>query len=155
MRDCKYKKGWDSIVISHVTAHCNVVMAEGHVILEKDMSSVIDSSNSVNTPLLKSRSDRSTSQSCWKDHCKEADFELTENFPCWFKPLQYFILDRLPFIQWLRRYRPRTLVSDLIAGLTVGLMVVPQALAYASIAGLPLEVLNILKCLSANLDLSI
>ena len=31
-------------------------------------------------------------------------------------------------------------MSDLIAGLTVGLMVVPQALAYASIAGLPLEV---------------
>ena len=32
------------------------------------------------------------------------------------------------------------LQSDLIAGITVGLMVVPQALAYASIAGLPPEV---------------
>ncbi|XP_041379527.1 LOW QUALITY PROTEIN: sodium-independent sulfate anion transporter-like, partial [Gigantopelta aegis] len=30
-------------------------------------------------------------------------------------------------------------ISDVIAGLTVGLMVVPQALAYASIAGLPLQ----------------
>jgi sodium-independent sulfate anion transporter 11 len=35
--------------------------------------------------------------------------------------------------------------SDLIAGLTVGLMVVPQALAYASIAGLPDEV-RLLSC---------
>ena len=34
-------------------------------------------------------------------------------------------------------------MSDIIAGLTVGLMVVPQALAYANIAQLPLEVLEI------------
>ena len=31
-------------------------------------------------------------------------------------------------------------MSDFVAGLTVGLMVVPQALAYASIANLPHEV---------------
>ena len=44
---------------------------------------------------------------------------------------------RLPILQWLPRYNLSKLQSDFIAGITVGLMVVPQALAYASIAELP------------------
>lgn len=102
------------------------------------------------------------------DHpsCK---FELKECFPCLFNPLGYFIEDRLPFIRWLglleccswlpnfiswlakkaprmpafdcqQVYNPKTAVSDAVAGLTVGLMVVPQAMAYAKIAELPIEV---------------
>lgn len=59
-------------------------------------------------------------------------YELHECFPCVYKPLHYFLLDRLPFLRWL--------VSDVVAGLTVGLMVVPQALAYAKIANLQLKV---------------
>ncbi len=38
---------------------------------------------------------------------------------------------------WLRGYRPRDLRFDLIAGLTVWALVVPQSIAYAQIAGLP------------------
>ena len=67
-------------------------------------------------------------------------YELVECLPCVFRPLSYFLVDRLPLVRWLSRYNLRTLVSDAIAGVTVGLMVVPQALAYARIAGLPLEV---------------
>ena len=67
-------------------------------------------------------------------------YELVECFPCVFRPLGYFLVDRLPVVRWLCRYNPRTFLSDAIAGVTVGLMVVPQALAYARIAGLPLEV---------------
>jgi sodium-independent sulfate anion transporter 11 len=50
-----------------------------------------------------------------------------------------YILDLVPVVQWLPKYSPRWLVSDLIAGLTVGLILVPQALAYAKIAGVPLQ----------------
>ena len=67
-------------------------------------------------------------------------YELVECLPCLFRPLSYFLVDRLPLVRWLSRYNLRTFVSDFIAGVTVGLMVVPQALAYARIAGLPLEV---------------
>ena len=67
-------------------------------------------------------------------------YELVENCPCLFTPFNYFIKDRFPIIGWLRRYTLKNLVSDIIAGLAVGLMVVPQAIAYAGIAGLPLEV---------------
>ncbi|XP_067860050.1 sodium-independent sulfate anion transporter isoform X2 [Heptranchias perlo] len=46
---------------------------------------------------------------------------------------------RLPILNWLPRYSLRWLRMDLLAGVTVGLTVVPQALAYAEIAGLPVQ----------------
>uniref|UniRef100_A0A1A9X3Y8 Uncharacterized protein n=1 Tax=Glossina brevipalpis TaxID=37001 RepID=A0A1A9X3Y8_9MUSC len=44
---------------------------------------------------------------------------------------------RLPVTQWLPKYSLDDAVGDLVAGITVGLTVIPQALAYAGIAGLP------------------
>jgi high affinity sulfate transporter 1 len=46
----------------------------------------------------------------------------------------------IPIGGWLPRYQPGWLKIDLIAGLTAAAVVIPQALAYASIAGLPVEV---------------
>lgn len=44
----------------------------------------------------------------------------------------------LPCVKWLRTYRIREyLLSDLIAGLTVGVMIVPQSMSYGNLAGLP------------------
>ncbi len=43
----------------------------------------------------------------------------------------------LPILSWAPRYQRSDLRSDLIAGLTVGAMLVPQAMAYALLAGLP------------------
>lgn len=42
----------------------------------------------------------------------------------------------LPGARWLRGYTAQFFVSDLIAGVTVGLTVLPQGLAYATLAGL-------------------
>lgn len=47
--------------------------------------------------------------------------------------------DRFPIVQWLPHYNPRWIVSDFIAGMTVGIMMIPQALAYAKIATIPVE----------------
>lgn len=44
---------------------------------------------------------------------------------------------RLPVLAWLSNYSLRWLRMDVIAGLSVGLTVIPQALAYAEVAGLP------------------
>lgn len=71
-------------------------------------------------------------------------YELQECFPCVHNPLHYFLLDRLPFLRWFLQYNVRWLIADVVAGLTVGLMVVPQALAYAKIANLRLKVRTIL-----------
>lgn len=43
-------------------------------------------------------------------------------------------------LSWLPRYNLKWLQMDLLAGLTVGLTTVPQALAYAEVAGLPVQV---------------
>ncbi|XP_064439692.1 sodium-independent sulfate anion transporter isoform X6 [Mirounga angustirostris] len=44
---------------------------------------------------------------------------------------------RLPILAWLPDYSLQWLKMDFIAGLSVGLTVIPQALAYAEVAGLP------------------
>jgi SulP family sulfate permease len=42
----------------------------------------------------------------------------------------------LPFLRW-PRVGPRVLAGDLVAGLTVSLLAIPQSLAYAQLAGVP------------------
>ena len=44
-------------------------------------------------------------------------------------------------MDWLPKYDVQTGVSDLIAGVTVGLTVIPQGIAYALIAKLPPQVI--------------
>ncbi len=41
---------------------------------------------------------------------------------------------------WMHRYQRRWLSLDMVAGLTAGAVVIPKALAYATIAGLPVQV---------------
>lgn len=43
----------------------------------------------------------------------------------------------LPFLHWLPNYKKSDFSKDLVAGLTVGVILIPQAMAYAMIAGLP------------------
>ena len=43
----------------------------------------------------------------------------------------------LPFLEWLPLVNKSTLRADLMAGLTGAVIVLPQGIAYASIAGLP------------------
>ncbi|CAI5679447.1 unnamed protein product [Oreochromis niloticus] len=45
----------------------------------------------------------------------------------------------LPILSWLPKYNLKWLKMDVLAGLTVGLTTVPQALAYAEVAGLPVQ----------------
>lgn len=47
--------------------------------------------------------------------------------------------DRIPIVKWLPRYSFYAFQCDFIAGITVALMVIPQGLAYAVIAGLPTQ----------------
>ncbi|GAB4248279.1 MAG: sulfate permease [Ekhidna sp.] len=43
----------------------------------------------------------------------------------------------LPIVEWVSSYRKEFLRGDLAAGVTVGIMLIPQGMAYALIAGLP------------------
>ena len=49
-------------------------------------------------------------------------------------------LPSLPVLQWGRQYKRDTLIGDGVAALIVTVMLIPQSLAYAMLAGLPPEV---------------
>ena len=46
----------------------------------------------------------------------------------------------LPLLEWLPGYRKGWLRLDLVAGLTTAAVIIPKAMAYATIAGLPIQV---------------
>ncbi|CAN7668117.1 SulP family inorganic anion transporter [Paraburkholderia sp. SIMBA_054] len=47
---------------------------------------------------------------------------------------------RIPVLDWVHGYRKDWIKPDLVAGVTAAAVVLPKALAYASVAGLPVEV---------------
>jgi sodium-independent sulfate anion transporter 11 len=49
-----------------------------------------------------------------------------------------YLVAKVPIVQWLPSYSPRWLIADLIAGQSVGLLLVPQALMFAALAGVPM-----------------
>lgn len=50
-----------------------------------------------------------------------------------------YLLSLFPFLVWIHHYNFIWLMGDLIAGITVGFVVVPQGMAYALLANLPPE----------------
>jgi len=51
-------------------------------------------------------------------------------------PFTKLLFQRVPIITWLPRLNMQIVKADIIAGLTVGVMVIPQSMSYANIAGL-------------------
>jgi hypothetical protein len=45
----------------------------------------------------------------------------------------------IPAVDWFRHYRRDWLGRDLLAGITAGAVVIPQAMGYATVAGLPVQ----------------
>ncbi|RMZ74776.1 hypothetical protein DV737_g5751, partial [Chaetothyriales sp. CBS 132003] len=50
-----------------------------------------------------------------------------------------YALSLFPFLKWIHRYNLQWLIGDLIAGITIGAVVVPQGMAYAKLAELPIQ----------------
>jgi sodium-independent sulfate anion transporter 11 len=50
-----------------------------------------------------------------------------------------YLIEKLPVLQWLPNYHYKWLVTDVIGGITIGVMFIPQGLAYAQIATIPVE----------------
>ena len=49
------------------------------------------------------------------------------------------VSDYIPFLSWISSYGRLHIKADLVAGLTVAVVSLPQCLAYALIAGLPVQ----------------
>jgi solute carrier family 26 (sodium-independent sulfate anion transporter), member 11 len=50
-----------------------------------------------------------------------------------------YVIDKVPIVGWLPHYNYRWILNDVIAGLTLGIMLIPQSLAYAKIATMPVQ----------------
>lgn len=50
-----------------------------------------------------------------------------------------YLRSLFPFTTWIMRYNVQWLIGDLVAGITVGCVVIPQSMAYARLAALPVE----------------
>lgn len=60
------------------------------------------------------------------------------------KYCQNFARKYVPATNWLPKYTKFQALSDLVAGITLGLTMIPQSIAYAAIAGLTPQVPKIL-----------
>ncbi|XP_069685809.1 sodium-independent sulfate anion transporter isoform X3 [Periplaneta americana] len=54
----------------------------------------------------------------------------------WITKLKASVYRCIPILSWMPHYTSHKFICDLIAGVTVGLTVIPQSLAYATLAGL-------------------
>eukprot|EP01136_Pigoraptor_vietnamica_P019762 Opistho-1_new@67762 len=80
-----------------------------------------------------------------KEQLKELKGNITRAFDWhvnWgrlFRSTRRFIKARVPIVNWLPHYTREDAFGDLMAGTTVALLVIPESLAFANLAGLPLE----------------
>lgn len=71
------------------------------------------------------------------------------------KPLA-ILKNTIPILKWLPNYNSEKFVTDLVAGITVGMTLIPQSIAYAGLAGLGPQVRNLLikkTCLKSKTKL--
>lgn len=48
-----------------------------------------------------------------------------------------YVFEKFPVLQWLPNYSPSWIFNDLVSGITIGVLLVPQSLSYASVANIP------------------
>lgn len=65
-------------------------------------------------------------------HSNKPQLELVQKSIKW--------VDYFPILTWIKAYNRKLLTDDLVAGIIVAIMLVPQGMAYAILAGLPPEV---------------
>ncbi|CAI7588118.1 unnamed protein product [Penicillium palitans] len=63
---------------------------------------------------------------------------LSDGIPSRQQTGQYFVR-LLPFLKWIQHYNLQWFLGDLVAGITVGAVVVPQSMGYAKLANLPVQ----------------
>jgi hypothetical protein len=66
------------------------------------------------------------------------------------RPASDVIKSHVPILSWLPSYQKGWLRGDVIAALTLWALLVPEAMAYAGIAGMPPETGSVCRSLGAN-----
>ncbi|KAJ8915023.1 hypothetical protein NQ315_015998 [Exocentrus adspersus] len=119
--------------------NCTTVVIDCHRIINMDFTSVkclgdliVDLTRSGKKVVLLSLRDDLVGTLQKVHHGKLATVQTQDDL----EKYLIVVLNRVPILRWGRLYNSKKLLSDTIAGFTVGLTVMPQALAYATLAGL-------------------
>ncbi|KAJ6000479.1 hypothetical protein N7481_000888 [Penicillium waksmanii] len=56
-----------------------------------------------------------------------------------FREFVNYLISLFPFLNWIGRYNMQWFLGDLVAGITVGAVVIPQGMAYAKLAEVPVQ----------------
>lgn len=78
---------------------------------------------------------------------------MEESSPTTTKPILHHLRNwrtLIPILQWFPKYEKKFLTWDIIAGITLASFVLPESMAYATLAGLPVQA-GIYCCLAAGL----
>lgn len=67
-------------------------------------------------------------------------FEVEECSQSTKRKCHFAVAKYVPIFGWLPQYSRIKAISDLIAGITLGLTMIPQSIAYAALAGLTAQV---------------
>ncbi|KAI1488615.1 sulfate transporter family-domain-containing protein [Biscogniauxia mediterranea] len=51
----------------------------------------------------------------------------------------HYLLCRVPIVSWIQVYWPRWIVGDVVAGISVAIVMFPQAVIFSTLAGLPVQ----------------
>ena len=78
-----------------------------------------------------------TSRNSFYRYCKTSKKPSLVNSKVTFKKTNLMTKYILTYFDWLKGYSNKNLKSDIISGLTVALVLIPQSMAYAELAGLP------------------
>jgi sulfate permease, SulP family len=70
----------------------------------------------------------------------ESNFETTSRKNDFMKKTSEIFRNYFPILEWGKEYNQKILVNDLVVALIVSIMLIPQSLAYAQLAGLPAEI---------------
>nr|CAD7402686.1 unnamed protein product [Timema cristinae] len=130
----------ESSALDHVTTEAGIHMLRLHNIAVHPMSIVAYSNGSVAVslpPPADPSNPRDGEKSAWysrANHDERMRRVVDRARRGCTKKLLY---KRIPVLTWLPQYNLSVAASDLVAGFTVGLTVIPQAIAYANVAGLP------------------
>ncbi|KAI5921043.1 sulfate transporter family-domain-containing protein [Camillea tinctor] len=51
----------------------------------------------------------------------------------------HYLLRKVPIVSWIRVYYPRWIIGDILAGISVAIVMFPQAVMFSTLAGLPVQ----------------
>lgn len=71
---------------------------------------------------------------------KSSDKLSNVNKKSWLLKIWQFVSHKIFILSWVKYYNQHKAISDLIAGITLGLTLIPQSIAYASLANMPSQV---------------